>query len=77
MIYHRNHAATTESDDDFKLSFAFQNLDELDEKQIPKNSDRILVLDLTENNFNGSNDLRFLIDFTNLKTLILVCKSLD
>ncbi len=38
---------------------------------IPKNSAEILILDLTENNFNGSNDLRFLFEFPNLKTLVL------
>ena len=59
------------SDDKHKLSYAFQNLDELNEKNLPANKQSILVLDLTENNFNGSNDLRFLFDFPNLKTLIL------
>ena len=60
-----------ENDDDFKLSYAFQDLDELTEKMLPEHIEKILVLDLTENKFNGSNDLRFLIGFTNLKTLIL------
>ena len=58
-------------DEAFKLSFAFQNLSEIDQKMLPSNPERIRILDLTENNFVGSSDLRFLFSFTNLKTLIL------
>jgi hypothetical protein len=46
-------------------------LSELDEKSIPADAEQILFLDLTENNFTGAGDLRFLFDFPNLKTLIL------
>lgn len=38
---------------------------------IPNNPEKIRILDLTENHFTGSTDLRFLFSFTNLKTLIL------
>lgn len=38
---------------------------------LPKHPETIRILDLTENNFNGSSDLRFLFTFTSLKTLIL------
>jgi Leucine-rich repeat (LRR) protein len=31
----------------------------------------VLILDLTENNFTGLDDLKFLFEFTRLKTLIL------
>lgn len=56
---------------DVKLTFAFQNLSEITENMIPKDAVKISILDLTENNFTGSNDLKFLFNFPNLKTLIL------
>ena len=46
-------------------------MSELDETLLPGNREKFLVLDLTENNFNGLNDLKFLFDFVNLKTLII------
>ncbi|CAF0951853.1 unnamed protein product [Brachionus calyciflorus] len=60
-----------ENDEKYKLSYAFQNLTNLPESSLPDTKSNILVLDLTENNFTGSNDLRFLIEFPKLKTLIL------
>jgi hypothetical protein len=63
-----------ESDESFKLSFAFQNLVAYDDRLLPFENYRketVLILDLTENNFTGLNDLKFLFDFSNLKTLIL------
>ena len=54
-----------------KLSIAFKNLTEMDMKLIPSDTDDILTLDLTENNFTGQTDLRFLFEFSNLETLIL------
>lgn len=60
-----------EDDNKQKLSFAFQNLNEIPRNLLPENLDQIEELDLTENNLNGSNDLKFLFEFSNLKTLIL------
>lgn len=67
----REATRATCEDDKFKLSFAFQSLKSLDKSMMPDQTSHILVLDLTENNFTGSNDLKFLIDFPALKTLIL------
>jgi len=61
----------SDKNDEKKLSFAFQNLNEMDLKLLPDNPSSISVLDLTENNFTGAIDLRFLSDFINLHTLIL------
>ena len=55
-----------------RLSFAFCNMNEISEDSLPLNCENIIELDLTENNFNGSADLRFLMLFSNLETLILV-----
>jgi Leucine-rich repeat (LRR) protein len=43
----------------------------MDPKLLPTQPSTIHVLDLTENNFTGAVDLRFLFEFTNLHTLIL------
>jgi len=47
-------------------------MNEISEDLLPLNCENIIELDLTENNFNGSADLRFLMLFSNLETLILV-----
>lgn len=57
-------------DEKFKLSLAFRDLHELNEKVLPDDTSNIRILDLTENNFNGA-DLRFLNEFPKLKTLIM------
>lgn len=57
--------------DESKLSYAFMNLEQMDQKLLPERTANILALDLTENNFTGLSDLRFLFDFPNLTTLIL------
>ncbi|UJR15450.1 hypothetical protein I4U23_002393 [Adineta vaga] len=51
-----------------KLSFAYQGLDSIPDQLLPHAKHLIEYLDLTENNLE---DLRFLIDFSNLQTLIL------
>lgn len=54
------------------MSFAFQNLSEISRDMLSTKSIQLIrILDLTENNFNGKSDLRFLFEFPNLKTLIL------
>jgi hypothetical protein len=58
-------------DERFKFSLAFRNLDEISDEVLPNDKESIRVLDLTENNLNGLNDLKFLRDFPQLKTLIL------
>lgn len=51
-----------------KISFAYQGLDSIPEHVLPADKHNIEYLDLTENNLD---DLRFLIDIPNLRTLIL------
>ncbi|CAF0722457.1 unnamed protein product [Didymodactylos carnosus] len=51
-----------------KISFAFQGLDTISDKLLPKDKESIDYLDLSENRLV---DLRFLFDLPNLKTLIL------
>ncbi|HMR44832.1 MAG TPA: thiamine pyrophosphate-dependent enzyme, partial [Saprospiraceae bacterium] len=51
-----------------KVSFAYQGLNSIPEHLLPMDKHFIEYLDLTENNID---DLRFLIDFTNLRTLII------
>lgn len=63
--------SSKDEDENFKLSYAFQNLSEISEKMLPKGVETVRIVDLTENNFAGSSDLRFLFSFTSLKTLIL------
>ena len=47
-------------------------MNDISEDLLPSNCENVIELDLTENNFNGSSDLRFLMLFPNLETLILV-----
>jgi len=63
--------AVKKEPDETKLSYAFMNLEEMDPKLLPENTEKITALDLTENNFTGQSDLRFLFGFPNLTTLIL------
>jgi hypothetical protein len=51
-----------------KLSFAYR---QFNDSYLPENTHTIRELDLTENNFTGATDIRFLINFPNLQTLIL------
>lgn len=61
-----------DGDDRSQLSYAFQNLSRLEVQSLPPlDKSQIYKIDLTENNFTGLNDLKFLIEFPNLKTLIL------
>ncbi|CAF0995170.1 unnamed protein product [Adineta ricciae] len=62
----RNKAKWNESEK--KLSFAYQGLDSIPDQLLPDAKHLIEYLDLTENNLD---DLRFLIDFFNLQTLIV------
>lgn len=66
-----NQKNDNENDPKYKLTLAFQNLNEINQKMLPESRENVYVIDLTENNLNGSNDLRFLLEFPNLNTLIL------
>lgn len=55
-------------DSSTKISFAYR---QFDESYLTQNTHHIKELDLTENNFTGATDLRFLVNFPNLQTLIL------
>lgn len=51
-----------------KISFAYQGLDTISERSLPSDKHIIEYLDLTENNVD---DLRFLMELPNLRTLII------
>ncbi|CAF0998689.1 unnamed protein product [Adineta steineri] len=64
----RSNRKTANDEAKKKLSFAYQGLDSIPDQLLPYDKSIIEYLDLTENNLN---DLRFLIDFSNLQTLIV------
>lgn len=70
-IHHLRIPQVKKEPDESKLSYAFMGLEKMDEKLLPERTENIHVLDLTENNFTGLSDLRFLFGFPNLTTLIL------
>ncbi|CAF2109728.1 unnamed protein product [Rotaria magnacalcarata] len=60
----------TKNDDESKrkISYAYQGLNSIPDRFLPADKHIIEHIDLTENNLD---DLRFLIDFPNLRTLIV------